>query len=146
MRVLSVRVGLAAIAASLALGQGPAMAADAARGKILFTQKYGCYECHGTEGQGSPVTGPKLAPNPLPYDSLSAFVRTSNGAMPPFRESILSNADLEDIYAYLQSIKPAPDYKTIPLLNNKLGGRAQSLYGAAGEAMGIAPLAELMAQ
>jgi mono/diheme cytochrome c family protein len=128
MRGVRVTVGLAALAAGLVLvpllgpvliGQGAALAADAARGKILFTQKYGCYECHGTQGQGSPVTGPKLAPNPLPYDTLSAFVRTSNGPMPPFRESILPNADLEDIYAYLQSIKPAADYKTIPLLNNK---------------------------
>ena len=124
MRGVRVTAGLAALAAGLVIvpiliGQGAAVAADAARGKILFTQKYGCYECHGTLGQGSPVTGPKLAPNPLPYDTLSAFVRTSNGPMPPFRESILPNADLEDIYAYLQSIKPAADYKTIPLLNNK---------------------------
>ena len=117
-----VRLGPAAIAAGLVLGligSSGALAADAARGKILFTQKYGCYECHGTQGQGSPVTGPKLAPNPLPYDALSAFIRSSNGPMPPFREAILPTADLQDIYAYLQSIPPAPDYKTIPLLNNK---------------------------
>jgi mono/diheme cytochrome c family protein len=118
MSAFGVRVGLAAIAAGLVLGQGCALAADAARGKILFTEKYGCFECHGTQGQGSPVTGPKLAPNPLPYDTLSAFVRTSNGPMPPFREAILPNADLEDIYAYLQSIPPAKDWKTIPLLSN----------------------------
>ena len=112
----------AAMAAGLLLGvfgSASAIAADAARGKILFTQKYGCYECHGTLGQGSPVTGPRLAPNPLPYDALSAFVRTSNGPMPPFRQAILPDADLQDIYAYLQSIPPAPDYKSIPLLNDK---------------------------
>ncbi len=126
MRVFGVRMGLAAMAASLVLSIGTvaitsdgALAADAARGKILFTQKYGCFQCHGTEGQGSPVTGPKLAPNPLPYEALSAFVRPSNGPMPPFREAILPNPDLQDIYAYLQSIKPAPDYKTIPLLSGK---------------------------
>ena len=113
MSAFCVRVGLAAIAAGLVFGlvfgHGAALAADAARGKILFTQKYGCYECHGTEGQGSPVTGPKLAPNPLPFDALSAFVRTSSGPMPPFREQILPNEDLADIYAYLQSIPPAQD-------------------------------------
>jgi mono/diheme cytochrome c family protein len=114
-----VSAGLAALAAGFVLGQGSALAADAARGKLLFTQKYGCYECHGTEGQGSPVTGPKLAPGPLPFDALLAFVRTSSGPMPPFRESILPTADLQDIYAYLQSIKPAADYKSIPLLNSK---------------------------
>ncbi len=113
-----VSVGLAALAAGLVLGQAAALAADAAKGKILFTQKYGCYECHGTEGQGSPVTGPKLAPDPIPFETLAAFVRTSSGPMPPFREQILPNEDLADIYAYLQSIKPGPDYKSIPLLNN----------------------------
>ena len=118
-----VTAGLAALAAGLVIGpilvgQGAALAADAARGKILFTQKYGCYQCHGTEGQGSQVTGPKLAPDPLPYDALSAFVRTSSRNMPPFREQILPNADLEDIYAYLKSIPPAKDWKTIPLLAN----------------------------
>jgi mono/diheme cytochrome c family protein len=101
----------------LVLGQA-AEAADAARGKILFTEKYGCYQCHGTQGQGSPVTGPRLAPNPIPFEALSAFVRTSSREMPPFREAVLPNEDLADIYAYLQSIKPGPDYKTIPMLNN----------------------------
>jgi mono/diheme cytochrome c family protein len=118
-----VSAGLAALAAGLVIvpiliGQGAALAADAARGKILFTQKYGCYQCHGTEGQGSAITGPKLAPDPLPYDALSAFIRTSSRSMPPFREQILPNADLEDIYAYLKSIPPPKDSKTIPLLSN----------------------------
>ncbi len=126
MKRSRVTVRLTALAAGFLIGQafiqvsvGPALADDAARGKILFTQKYGCFECHGTQGQGSPVTGPRLAPNPLPYDTIAAFIRTSNGPMPPFRESILPNADLQDIYAYLQSIPPAPDYKTIPLLSGK---------------------------
>jgi mono/diheme cytochrome c family protein len=115
MRALSVRCGLAAVAAGLLFGTA-AQAADAAHGKILFTQKYGCYQCHGTEGQGG-VTGPKLAPNPIPFETLSTFVRTSSGPMPPFRESVLPNDDLADIYAYLQSIKAGPNYKDIPLLN-----------------------------
>src|SRR5437016_10597237 len=110
-------LGLAAIAAGLVVGSNVALAADAARGKILFTQKYGCFQCHGEVGQGSPVTGPKLAPNPIPYEALSAFVRTTNRAMPPYKEAVLPNEDLQDIYAYLQSIPPSPDPKSIPLLN-----------------------------
>jgi mono/diheme cytochrome c family protein len=113
-----VSVGLAALVAGLVIGHAAALAADAARGKILFTEKYGCYQCHGTQGQGSPVTGPRLAPNPIPFEALSAFVRTSSREMPPFREAVLPNEDLADIYAYLQSIKPGLDYKAIPLLNN----------------------------
>src|SRR5471032_3400223 len=101
MKMSGFRVGLAALAAGLVIGPvlmgSAALAADAARGKILFTQKYGCYQCHGTQGQGSAVTGPKLAPDPLPYEALSAFIRTSSRNMPPFREAILPSADLEDI-------------------------------------------------
>jgi mono/diheme cytochrome c family protein len=36
--------------------------------------------------------------------------------MPPYPEKILSNEDLADIYAYLQSVQRPPDYTTIPLL------------------------------
>jgi ubiquinol-cytochrome c reductase cytochrome c subunit len=110
-------IGLAALAASLMLGQGVAFAADAQKGKANF-MKYGCWQCHGTLGQGSQITGPKLAPNPMPYEALSAFIRGSNRAMPPYKEAVLPNADLEDIYAYLQSIPASADPKTIPLLNN----------------------------
>jgi len=113
-----VRVGLAAFATSLVMAGGPTSAADAARGKTLFTEKYGCFQCHGTQGQGSFVTGPKLAPNPMPYEALANFVRTSARAMPPYPEAILPNEDLADMYAYLESIKPAQDYKSIPLLND----------------------------
>ena len=31
----------------------------------------GCYQCHGTVGQGSRGTGPRLAPNPLPYENFA---------------------------------------------------------------------------
>ena len=113
-------LGLAALAAGLAtlavFGSSAALAAgDAAKGKQNF-MKYGCWQCHGTMGQGSPVSGPKLAPDPLPYEAMSTFIRNSNRAMPPYREAVLPNQDLEDIHAYLSSVPKAPDYKTIPLL------------------------------
>jgi mono/diheme cytochrome c family protein len=53
----------------------------------------------------------------LALETLTAFVRTSNRAMPPYMEAILSNEDLADIHAYLESIPKAPDPKGIPLLN-----------------------------
>jgi mono/diheme cytochrome c family protein len=37
--------------------------------------------------------------------------------MPPYQKAILSDADLADIHAYLQSVPKPPDYKSIPLLN-----------------------------
>ena len=112
-------VALAVLAASVILGNAPAQAAgDAAKGKVAFT-KYGCWQCHGFEGQGSPATsnGKVLAPDPLPWEGFSAFIRTSNTGMPPFSEKVLPNADLEDIYAYLSSIGKPKDHKSIPLLS-----------------------------
>ena len=117
MRTVRV-LGLAALSACLAFGSGAAFAASADKGKTAFI-KYGCWQCHGTQGQGSIATsgGKVLAPNPLPYEAFSAFVRSTNRAMPPYSEKILPNEDLADIHAYLLSIPKAADPKTIPLLN-----------------------------
>ena len=117
MRRNLIRVALAAAATGLCLAQaGVAQAASAEKGKILF-MKFGCWQCHGTQGQGA-ISGPKLAPNPLPFDALASFVRTSSRQMPPYREKVLSNDDLADIYAYLQSIPSSPDPKDLPLLRD----------------------------
>lgn len=101
-------------AGALLLLGGAAAAASAEHGKAAY-MKAGCWQCHGMVGQGG-VTGPRIAPDPLPFEALSSFVRTTSRAMPPYREKILSDADLADIYAYLQSIPKPPDISTIPLL------------------------------
>jgi len=115
MKSRSVVIGLAAFAAGLVLSQASALAASAEKGKSAFLQ-HGCWQCHGYQGQGG-IAGARLAPNPIPFETLSNFVRTTNRAMPPYREEILSNDDLADIYAYLQSIPKGPDPASIPLLN-----------------------------
>jgi len=117
MRIVRRSIGLAALAAGLVAGSAAALAAgDAAKGKGAY-MKYGCWQCHGTVGQGSPITGPKLAPDPMPYEALVVFLRNSNRTMPPYKEAVLPNADIEDIHAYLSSIPKPVDYKTIPLLS-----------------------------
>jgi len=107
--------GLAALAAGLLLGGGGAFAASAEKGKAAFVQ-HGCWQCHGYQGQGG-IAGLKLAPEPMAIEAFTAFVRGSNRFMPPYQEAILSNDDLADIYAYLQTIPKPADYKSIPLLN-----------------------------
>lgn len=92
-----------------------AHAADPQKGRAAFV-RHGCYQCHGFMGQGGSA-GKTLAPNPLPFETFSVFVRNTSGAMPPFQKAILSDEDLADIYAYLRSIPKAPDYKSIRLLN-----------------------------
>jgi ubiquinol-cytochrome c reductase cytochrome c subunit len=119
MSMFGVRLGLAALAAGLVLGQGAVLAAGSPdKGKVAYT-KYGCYQCHGFVGQGSVATsnGKVIYKTELPLEAFVSFVRTTNRAMPPYSEKVLPNQDLEDIYAYLESLPKPPDYKTIPLLN-----------------------------
>jgi mono/diheme cytochrome c family protein len=105
----------AAVAASVLLGCSGAFAASAEKGKEAFV-KHGCWGCHGFLGQGA-SSGPKLGPDPLPIEAFTAFVRTTNRAMPPYGEAILSNDDLADIHAYLQTVPKPKDPKSLPLLN-----------------------------
>lgn len=92
----------AAPAAAQASASPAAPQGDAERGKKVFA-KVGCYQCHGWEGQGSTITGPRIAPNPLPFAALSKYVRSPKGDMPPFKPQILPDSDLADIYAFLRT-------------------------------------------
>lgn len=88
---------------------------DPGNGKALFT-KYGCYECHGTQGQGT-TAGARLAPKPPALAAMIAYVRNPAGQMPPYTSKVVSDAELRDIRAYLASIPEPPPAKNIPLLN-----------------------------
>jgi cytochrome c len=119
-----VRVSSAAAAAVLMLasgfgGHGGALAASAEKGKTAFIQ-FGCWQCHDYNGQGSVATssGKVIARTQLPLDAFVAFVRTTNGPMPPYRSPVLSDGDLGDIYAFLQSLPEPKAVSDIPLLNS----------------------------
>ena len=115
------KLGIAVVlAAALIPGVAPAQnapAGDAENGKRLFLRD-GCYECHGTVGQGAGQnpTAPKLAPKPIPLAQLIAYVRKPTGGMPPYTSKVMSDAQLADIRAYLASIPEPPPVKDIPLL------------------------------
>ncbi|MBL8628469.1 MAG: cytochrome c [Rhodospirillaceae bacterium] len=101
----------------LALSSTVALAASSVeRGKSLY-MKVGCYQCHGTVGQGG-TAGLKLAPSPLPFEQFAQFVHNTADAMPPYREQVLSDADLKDIHAYLASIPQPKPLKQYPLLKD----------------------------
>jgi mono/diheme cytochrome c family protein len=78
-------------------------------GHALFLAD-GCSECHGTVGQGSRVSGPRLAPQPLPLETFLQVLRHPISEMPPYVAEVLSDADAGDIHAYLVSIA-APTQK-----------------------------------
>ena len=62
--------------------------------------RVGCYQCHGTDGQGNEA-GPALTPDTLPAVAIAAFIRTSPGRMPVYPKESLSDAEIDDIVAFL---------------------------------------------
>jgi mono/diheme cytochrome c family protein len=92
----------------------PAPAGNADTGKKLFVS-YGCWQCHGYEGQGG-AAGPRLAPRPLPFAGFSRYVRRPTNQMPPYTAKVVPDSDLEHIHAYLSSRPAAPAVSSIPLL------------------------------
>ena len=90
---------------------------NAETGKKIFT-KDGCYECHGREGQGAAqASGPRIGPPQRLIRPFIKYVRQPTGQMPPFTTEVISDQELADIYAYLQSRPKATPSKDIPLLN-----------------------------
>jgi mono/diheme cytochrome c family protein len=90
---------------------------NAETGKKIFT-KDGCYECHGRQGQGAAQgAGPRIGPLQLSFEAFTKYVHQPTGQMPPYTSKVISDQDLADIYAYLQSRPKAAPSKDIPLLN-----------------------------
>ena len=108
-------------AAPDAVAQSSAPKADTApkgnvqNGKLLYTN-YGCYQCHGRAAQGG--GGSRLAPNPISFPAFSSYVRHPRGQMPPYTSKVVSDSEMADIYAFLQSLPQPPAVKDIPLLND----------------------------
>jgi mono/diheme cytochrome c family protein len=110
-------------AASLGFAAGAlaqdAPAGDAAKGKQLWLGD-GCSYCHGTvaQGGGGRAAGLRIAQQPIPFAAFLNQVRQPANEMPVYVEKVLSDKDVADIFAYIQSLPPAPDLNTIPILAN----------------------------
>ena len=109
-------LGMAALCAGPALADAPR--GDAARGKGLFMKNL-CYTCHGTAGQGGDRgSGPRIAPNPFPWEAFTVAVRRPRESMPRYPAEYVSDQELADIYAYLSSFKAGAKSADIPLLKD----------------------------
>jgi mono/diheme cytochrome c family protein len=120
-------IALAALSAHVALAQNSSAAGaqsgsaaakpsgDAKNGKAIYTSA-GCYECHGREAQGGAGTGPRLGPSPLPYQAFAYQVRSPRDQMPPYTAKVISDAQLADIYAFVQSVPQPPKVDSLPQL------------------------------
>ena len=111
---------LALMLAPPAFAAGTPKSADAPKGDVqkgrkLFVQD-GCYECHGREAQGSLLLGPRLGPDPLPLEAIMGYVRKPTGEMPPYTDKVISDQELADIHAFLESLPQPPRANSIPIL------------------------------
>ena len=92
---------------------------DAAHGKQIFLE-IGCFTCHGRSGQGGAYNGPApiLAKTALPFDGFKGQLRNPVNDMPAYSDAVLSDKDVADIYAFLQTLPSRRPAKDIAILNN----------------------------
>lgn len=79
--------------------EGPITSTDIAHGKEVFDTH--CEDCHPG---GEEDVGPSLIADPHTPAKLRQQVREGSGRMRPFSVNRLSDEDLEDLLAYLQTI------------------------------------------
>ena len=70
-------------------------------GKAAYTRA--CETCHGPNGNGD-AQGPPLVPLAHGRAELTAIVRQGVGLMPAMPRSEVSDADIEQLYAYLKRL------------------------------------------
>jgi len=101
---------------ALRQSSGQAAAGNAQAGKDLYL-RYSCYACHGYAGHGG--AGARLVPMRMTVPSFTAYVRNPR-QMPPYTSKVMTDAQLADIWAYIQALPKSPLPKDIPLLAQML--------------------------
>jgi mono/diheme cytochrome c family protein len=122
----SKRFAFAALAMAVLCASAPVVAADqvgpqgdAVNGKQIYLRD-ACFTCHGRSGQGGAYNGPApiLAHTALPFDGFAGQVRNPVNDMPAFSDAVLSDKDVADIYAFVESLPGLRSAKDIPILND----------------------------
>ena len=92
---------------------------DAVNGKRLYLVD-GCFTCHGRAGQGGAYNTPApiLAHTAMPFDGFKGQIRNPINDMPAFPTAILSDKDIADIYAFVETLAGPRSPKDFPILNN----------------------------
>lgn len=96
-------------------GSGGAQKADPQTGKALY-ERFGCFACHGHAGGGGMTAGPPLAGRGFDADYIAKYTRAPKGVMPPYRSSVLSDAQLAAIARHIVSFPGAKFYTQVPKL------------------------------
>jgi mono/diheme cytochrome c family protein len=88
---------------------------DAVEGKRLYLA-VGCFLCHGRAGQGGALNGPApiLAKTAMPFDGFKGQLRQPANEMPAYSEKVMTDKEIADIYAFVESLpgpRPTKDMK-----------------------------------
>jgi mono/diheme cytochrome c family protein len=105
-----------------------APAGNSQNGKQVFNSQ-GCYKCHGSDAQGmsqaeTRTAGPRIGPPRLGLAAFLRFVRNPTGEMLPYSSQDVSDAALTDVFAFLQSLAPAPQADALAPGNPQNGQRS----------------------
>ena len=112
MRKATNVVGVALVVAAFGLGgfdraarAQDAPPGDAVEGKRLYLA-VGCFTCHGRSGQGGAMNGPvpALAKTAMPFDGFKGQLRQPADEMPAYSEKVMTDRQIADIYAFVQSL------------------------------------------
>jgi mono/diheme cytochrome c family protein len=88
---------------------------DAVEGKRLYLA-VGCFTCHGRSGQGGAMNGPApiLAKTQMPFEGFKGQLRSPVNDMPAYSEKVMTDKQVADIYAFVESLpgpRPTKDMK-----------------------------------
>src|SRR5262244_1671667 len=96
-----------------------APAGDTANGKRVYLAD-GCFTCHGRSGQGGAYNGPApvLAKTALPFEGFKMQIRNPSNDMPAYSEAVMSDKEIADMFAFVQSLPGRRDAKDIAILKD----------------------------
>ena len=92
---------------------------DAGNGKRVYLAT-GCFTCHGRAGQGGAYNGPApaLAKTVLPFEGFKMQLRNPSNDMPAYSEPVMSDKEIADVFAFVQSLPGRRNAKDIEILND----------------------------
>lgn len=87
------------------------VAPSSERGQQTF-MRVGCYQCHGTNAHGINA-GRAWTPK-----TMTRFIRIGSGWMPPYPQEVLSDKEIADIVAFLETVPSPPSADSIAVLKD----------------------------
>jgi mono/diheme cytochrome c family protein len=122
--VLAAVAGAGLVAAALAGFAGAALAQDAPPGDAIEGKRLylavGCFTCHGRSGQGGAMNGPApvLAKTQMPFEGFKGQLRSPVNDMPAYSEKVMTDKQVADIYAFVESLPGPRSTKDMKIFDN----------------------------